>query len=308
MISKSWGNSLDAQSTTSSAPILTFDVGGSHISAGICNLNSLQVISLASGSLHEGFTSDDFVNLLYDLGCKVAGNPPNVAGAALAVPGPFDFAAGVSYMRHKLRSLYGLDLRRALADRFGLDPGQICFLNDACAFLLGEVGAGAARGARRAVGIGLGTGIGSAFARDGHWVTDGEGVPPGGEIWDLPYGTGTVEDLLSTRALKKDYAMRTGRDEEVVAIANAAATDAGARQVFETFGLHLGQVFRDILAPFAPDIVVIGGGISRSADLFLPSAQKQLAGTGFHLVTSTLLDKAPLVGAASFWREACVVQ
>ncbi len=295
---------MNAELSAPSASILVFDVGGSHVSAGLCNINNLQVVHVASAALLEDSTAGDFVNLLHGLACKVAGTPQSVTGASLAFPGPFDFAAGISHIRHKLKSLYGVDLRKALASRFGWEPGQIRFLNDAGASLLGEVGAGAARGARRAVGIGLGTGIGSAFALDGHWVTSGEGVPPGGEIWDFPYGAGTVEDLISTRAIKSDYAAHTGRDEDVAAIAAAAATDPAARQVFETFGTHLGQVFRDILAPFSPDVIVIGGGISRSAELFLPSAQTQLNGFHFKLVTSSLLDKAALAGAAVYWRDA----
>lgn len=283
--------------------VLAFDVGGSHLTAGLCDVNSLQVSSMDRTPLGEDPTFEEFVDLVFQLGNKVAGNLRNVAGASMAFPGPFDFEAGISHMRHKLKSLYGLDLRGELACRFGWASDQFCFLNDAVAFLLGEVGAGAAYGAERAVGIVLGTGIGSAFSCNGRQVTSGGNVPPGGEIWNLPYGKGTVEDLLSTRALRGAYALRTGRDLDVVTIASVADSDADARQVFETFGLDLGQVLRELLVPFAPQVVVIGGGISRSARLFLPFAQEQLNGFGLQLVTSRLLDEAPLVGAAAFWRD-----
>ena len=93
----------------------------------------------------------------------------------------------MSLMRHKLPFLYGVDLRQALAPRIGCDPVQVRFLNDADAYLLGEVGAGAAKGFGRAVGLTLGTGIGSAFAVDGRLVTPGPGVPKDGEIWNVPY-------------------------------------------------------------------------------------------------------------------------
>jgi glucokinase len=252
----------------------------------------------------EGIASfDDFVNLLHRLGREAAGDEKNIAGASLAVPGPFDCEAGVSLMEHKLQFLYRKDLRGALAAKFSWSPDQLRFLNDACSFLLGEVGAGSVRGAARAAGLTLGTGVGSAFAVDGRAVTEGKGVPPGGEIWDYPYAGGTVEDLISTRKLKADYLALTGRDEEVVAIAKAAQTEPAARQVFEAFGSNLGHVLRDVIAPFMPDMVVIGGGISRSASLFLPHAERKIAGMGFSVVTSTLLDQAPLVGAAQYWRE-----
>jgi glucokinase len=307
MITKSWESPLTLE-TPDGASVLAFDVGGSHIAGALCKLNDLRVLRLTSAPLPSEGSSEEFVSLVHQLGTSAANGLSKVVGAVLAVPGPFDCVAGVSHMRHKLKSLYGIDLRAALAQRFGWVPSQICFLNDAGAFLLGELEAGAARGAKRAVGIALGTGIGSAFARDGIWVTKGEGVPPGGEIWNLPYGEGIVEDRVSTSAIRKEYAARTGRDLDVITIASLAEVDPDARIVFQNFGHNLGDVFRDILAPFAPDVVVIGGGISRSAHLFLPHAQNQLNGFAFKLVTSSLLDEAPLVGAAAFWRNGSDTQ
>jgi len=290
--------------TTSGSFILSFDVGGSHVSACRCELDTLRVVQVANAPLGEVASFEGFVDTLYLLGREVRAGLGSVAGAALAVPGPFDCARGVSLMQHKLQALYGRDLRGAVAARFGLAPDRIRFLNDAAAFLLGEVSVGSARGASRAAGLTLGTGIGSAFAQDGHALLQGDGVPPGGEVWNLPYKDGTVEDLISTRALKKDYAALTGRDLEVKEIAAAAPADSCARQVFATFGEHLGDVIRDVVAPFHPELVVIGGGISRSSALFLPMAQKR-AGAGLRLVPSTLLYEAHLVGAAYFWREEC---
>ena len=283
--------------------VLGYDVGGSHVSAGLCRLEDLKVVHVASAPLAGVDTFDEFADLLYRLGTEAAQRETSLAGASLAVPFPFDCEAGISLMEHKLTALYRRDLRGALAERFGWNRDQFLFLNDAGAYLLGEVGAGAVKGANRAVGLTLGTGVGCAFAVDGATVREGEGVPPGGEIWNYPYAGATVEDLISTRAIKAEYLARTGRDEEVSAIAAAAETDADARAVFEIFGEHLGQVLRDVVAPFHPEKVVIGGGIARSAGLFLPAAEKQIAGLGFTIVQSALWDQAPLAGAAHFWRE-----
>lgn len=287
--------------------VLSFDVGGSHVTAGLCNLLDLKVMHTAAAPLAAVDTFDGFADLLFRLGTEAAAGEKSIAGASLAVPFPFDCEAGVSLMEHKLNFLYGKSLRNALATRFGWTPDRLRFLNDAGAYLLGEVGAGAVEGAERAVGLTLGTGVGCAFAVDGAQVTEGEGVPPGGEIWNFPYAGGTVEDLISTRAIKSEFLARTGRDVEVAAIAASAANNSDAREVFEEFGLHLGQVLHDVIAPFHPSMVMIGGGISRSAHLFLPTAEKQIEGLGFRVVQSALQDQAPLVGAAHFWRKGEVV-
>ena len=283
--------------------VLTFDVGGSHVSAGLCTLPNLDLIRTATGSLHDISSFFGFVDLIHRLGFEAAASEKNIAGASLAVPGPFDHEAGISLMEHKLQYLHARDLRGALARAYGWQPEQFRFLNDAAAYLLGEIGRGAAMGAERAVGLTLGTGIGSAFAVHGRHLTQGQGVPPGGEIWNYPYAGATVEDLISTRRLKSDYLALTGSDREVADIASLAPSDADARQVFADFGIHLGHVLRDVIAPFHPEVVVLGGGISRSAPLFLPSVEAEIRGLGFRVATSTLLDQAPLVGAAQFWRE-----
>jgi glucokinase len=50
-------------------------------------------------------------------------------------------------------------------------------------------------------------------------------------------------------------------------------------------------------------VVVVGGGIARSAELFLPIAQRHLQDLKLRLVPSTLFDRAQLVGAAAYWRD-----
>jgi len=281
--------------------VLVYDVGGSHVSAAICLSGAYRLGPVASAPHPAEQTGEAFIQLLYLLGVKAIESWGNVGGAEIAIPGPFDFAAGVSHMRHKLPYLYGVDLRAGLAERFGWQPAKVRFLLDSAAFLLGELGAGEARGVERAVGITLGTGIGSAFAVNDQIVTEEKGVPPGGEIWNLPYEGGIVEDFVSTRAIQGSYQKRTGKLLKVAEIAAATPGNADAVAVFTEFGSHLGRALRMILPEFNPKIVVLGGGISRSAQIFLPAAIKHLEGTEMQLRVSKLLDNAPLVGAAVAW-------
>lgn len=283
--------------------VLSFDVGGSHVTAGLCRLSDLEILHEAGAPLGDVESFESFVNLLDRLGKQVSASAGRPSGAALAVPFPFDCEAGVSLMEHKLKPLYGRSLRAALAERFGWAPSQLRFLKDATAYLLGELAAGSAKGAARAVGLTLGTGIGCAFAVNGRPVTSGEGVPEEGEIWNLPYAGATVEDLISTRAIRAAYKARTGCDPEVSDVARSAGSDPAARAVFEEFGTHLGQALRDVIAPFRPDRVVLGGGIARAAELFLPATEREVSGLGFQVVIATLFDRAPLAGAAHFWRD-----
>lgn len=284
--------------------VLVFDVGGSHVSAAVFLGGGFRLGPVCTAPHPSAQTSEAFVHLLRTLGVSAAAGFDHVTGAALALPGPFDFKAGISLMRHKLPYLYGIDLRQAIAGRFGWKPSQVLFLNDANAYLLGEIGAGAARGFARAVGITLGTGVGSAFAVDGHLVIDGPGVPPGGEIWNLPYEGGIVEDFVSSRAISDNYERRTGKACAVAALAAAVPSDCSAEEVFTEFGANLGRVLGTMLSGFAPDVVVLGGGISRAADLILPAAQSQLKNPVLQLRVAELQDRAPLVGCGTAWMNA----
>jgi glucokinase len=282
--------------------VLAYDVGGSHISAAVFDRANHQLSGLVTAGYPSEQSTATFLDVLQSLAEKATQGQDGVAGTCLAFPGPFDYQAGVSWIQHKLAYLYGFDLRAALASRLGLPPSAIRFLNDAAAYLVGEMAAGAASGVHRVVGITLGTGVGSGFGVDGHVIREGPGVPPGGEIWNVPYQEGILEDQISTRAIQKTYRERTGQEREVAAIAGDAARDSLAAQVFADFGRTLGVALRSVLGEFGPNVIVLGGGISRSAHLFLPAAQSEI-GTFAELRVSALGDRAPLVGAGAAWFE-----
>ena len=120
------------------------------------------------------------------------------------MPGPFDYANGVCLLTHKLEPLHGVDMKRALADALRSTPASITFVNDADAFLLGEAWVGAARGHRRAAGVTLGTGLGSAFLEDGRIVDTGPRVPFEGSLHLVAYRGRPAEETVSGAALLRE--------------------------------------------------------------------------------------------------------
>jgi len=281
--------------------VLVYDVGGSHIAAAVCHRQEYRLGNVVRADLPTEQSSDAFVGVLHSLGLKAA-EGLMVEGAELAMPGPFDYEKGIAWLKHKMPYLYGVNVSEALAAQFGWKASQARFLNDAAAYLLGEVGAGAAKGVKRVVCFTLGTGVGSGFAVDGRMVTEGKGVPPGGEIWNVPYEGGIVEDRISTRALQKAYKERKGQEREVASIAHyAGGGEPEATAVFEEFGKTLGIAIKSLLSDFAPDVVVLGGGISRSASLFIDRVKAELKDTAIEVRIAMLGDNAPLAGAGVAW-------
>jgi glucokinase len=287
-----------------SSPVAgALEIGGTHVTAARIDVTAREV---EFGTLrrldlpHDG-TRDVLLAVIRDAALGAATHETRRWG--VAVPGPFDYERGICTIEGvaKLDALYGVDLRTELSSAIGVEPASVRFLNDADAFLFGEWWAGVARGHNAAMGVTLGTGLGSAFLRDGTLLTEGEGVPPDARLDLIRFRGGTVEDVLSRRGLLAAYRRAGGRAPDVAEIAARAQNgDAPALAAFRAFGAALGEFLTPWIQRFAPTGLVFGGGIARSWPLFgdafeaacLPAAS--IASTG----VAARLDEAPLLGAA----------
>ncbi len=89
--------------------------------------------------------------------------------------------------------------------------------------------------------------------------------------------------------------------EEVLDIAIAAKNgDAAAIQVFNETGAHLAAILYDIIRDNEVEGLFLGGAISKSAELFLPSLKEGLCGTPLKFIQKAEdIDNAPLYGTIS---------
>jgi glucokinase len=275
------------------------DVGGTHVTAARVILGSATLERRVRVQLHASSSGSELVAAI--AGAATEAELPGAGPIGVAMPGPFDYDAGVSRISHKLTGLYGVDLRRELANALGVAPPAITFLNDAHAFLLGEWWAGAARGHDRAVGVTLGTGLGSAFLADGRLVDSGPDVPLGGEVYRLEYGSAPVEDTISRGALLERYAARSEPRLDVEQIADRArAGEPRAKAAFVDLGTSLAEFLTPLLQTFAPTCLVVGGSIAHAWDLLGPPVKRALLVDGMTISRADRIDDAPLLGAARF--------
>lgn len=284
---------------TATGVVGALDIGGTHVTAGRVHLSSATVAPGARVRLE--FTSGTtLLERILEAATSVA--TPQTRRFGVAAPGPFDYEAGVCLVSHKLPGLYGIDLRSELAAAVGLDGRDVSFLNDAEAFLLGEWWAGAARGHTRALGITLGTGLGSAFLEEGRFVRSGPRVPADGALYRLAFRRRPVEETISRRALLHRYGADRDGGPDVEEIARRArAADARARRVFEDLAADLAEFLAAPLAAFAPSCLVVGGSIARAWDLLGPTLLQRLAAFRPLVVAHAVnIDDAPLLGAAAY--------
>lgn len=194
-----------------------------------------------------------------------------VAAPGLARPD----GACIDWMQGRLDRVQGLNWT-AYLNR----PQSVPALNDAQAALLGEVWQGAAAGARNAMLLTLGTGVGGALMVDGHVLRGHIGraghlghvcLNPDGEP-DVTGVPGSLEDAIGNCTLFRRSNGRFSSTHELVAAHLAGDADASTVWLTSVKALACGAA--SLINVADPEVVIIGGGIARcGAALFEPLAQ-----------------------------------
>ncbi|EHQ25772.1 ROK family protein [Mucilaginibacter paludis] len=284
--------------------VLGIDIGGSHITAGLVDMNTQQVLKQTYfRTLVNSFgTAEEILDSWTVIINKVF-NTVNVSEKkiGIAVPGPFDYEAGISYIggNKKYDSLYGLNIKKLLAQKLNIPEENILFMNDAASFLQGEIFAGVAVNQRNVIGLTFGTGLGTATCQDGVVADAG--------LWNSPLFDGIAEDYISTRWFLKYYFEKTDINViDVKALDGIAATSAVARAVFRKFGDNVSVFLKAFIERENPEMIVLGGNISKAYARFLPHLTNNLKKQGINIPirVTKLGELAPLLGAASCWAKA----
>ncbi len=254
---------------------------------------SAQILNAFSQAASSG------MRMAYDAGAAIT-------GCGIAFPGPFDYESGISRMTHKMQAIAGVALTPVLKNVLGDMP--VRYLHDSTAYLIGEAVCGAASNAVSPACVMLGTGFGFAYMKKGR-VRVGFDQRPHVILWNAPFQDGIVEDYVSRRAIRERFAKAAGMDvppdvKEIAAM--ALMGNETALHTFRVTGELLADILRPVLLSLDCDLLVIGGQIARSAELFWHTVQ---AGLHIPVRVAEHLDDAALIGAARYCamdKEACV--
>ncbi|MCS7248336.1 MAG: ROK family transcriptional regulator [Anaerolineales bacterium] len=236
-----------------------------------------------------------------------------VLGIGVGAPGVTLFDEGIVIWAPSL-GWRDLPLRDLLAQRFGL---EVVVENDVNLAALGEYGFGVAKGASSLVCLAVGTGIGSGIVLDrkiyrGYHQSAGEvgyllpcrealgkRYEHFGALESLASGTGVVQraqELIRARGLAVELESLTA--EKVFDLARSGVDWAQAL-VDETVD-YLALVIAAISVVLDPEVIVLGGGVSRSADVLVEPILNRLQGclpAPVRLVVSNLGYRAAVMGA-----------
>jgi glucokinase len=278
-----------------SAPLaLGIDIGGSHITGGMVDLAQKKVIegSVVRQLVNRHAPAEEILNVWAGtINDRLLNFQQPVTRVGFAMPGPFDYPNGICLIKgfDKYEALYGLNIRQELAARTGVPPEQIVFRNDADAFLDGELYGGAGEGFSRALGLTLGTGLGSCLYVEGEITNAGLNV--------LPFKHGMAEEYLSTRWFIKAYQQQTGKQVNgVKELADRYNEDETARLIFNEFSTNLGELLQHCLHTFNIQAIIIGGNISNAYSLFIDGVMKQLPANAI-IKKAILGEQAAMIGA-----------
>ena len=273
------------------------DIGGSHITAAVVNLVSgtINESSLRRMPVDSHASADEILTTwATTVRQTIQSDNLSECQIGIAMPGPFDYENGICWMKNvnKYDHLYGLDIRRELAARLTISPAQICFSNDAEAFLAGEMVFGAGKGFAKGLGITLGTGLGTSLFENGKASDLALGI-------NHPLHEGVAEDYISTRWFIKRYFQLTQHSiTGVKELVDTYETNPAARQTFDEFAQNLSIIMEEFVALYQPDVIVFGGNIAQSSELFFPAIKTRLMNQ-VALRQSALNEYAALMGAVS---------
>ncbi|WP_300266695.1 polyphosphate--glucose phosphotransferase [Microbacterium sp.] len=242
------------------AKAIGVDIGGTGIKAGIVDLSQGKLESdRIRVDTPKGATPKDVLNAVVEvldtLDVRSSNLPLGVAFPAIVKNGKTLSAANVS------DDWVGFEAEKFFEDGLGR---HITFVNDADAAGVAEVRHGAARDVSGlTILTTLGTGIGSAFLYDGQLL-------PNTELGHLDYKGDSIERWTAYSAMERESLS------------------------WEDWSARLQVFYSHVEFLFSPDMFVVGGGVSKHPESFLPLLELNTP-----IIPAIHRNSSGIIGAAS---------
>jgi glucokinase-like ROK family protein len=259
---------------------------------------------------------------------KREGTLEQVSAVGIGVPGPVEFAKGVLIAPPLMPNWENFPIKQFVSKTF--TNATVVVDNDVNIMALGELYAGGGKGLSNFIWVKIGTGIGSGIIANGEIYRGASGVAGNiGHIEADHNGTicrcgnrGCLEAMAAGPpiAQRGKQASEEGRspflaqrliDNDGKLTANdigeaAAGGDTAAIEIIRDSGWLIGSVLAGLVEFFNPEVIYIGGGVSKIGFTLLSSIRQAilqranpLSTRDLHVEYSQLGDTAGVVGAIS---------
>ncbi len=312
-------------------PVLAIDLGGTKIAAAVIDGSQVVAREYVPTLAAEG--PEAVISRIFTAADRLLGagklSVSKLDSVSIAAAGGVS-NDGVITSSPNLPGWSNVPLRDIVRKRYGVD---VFVVNDASAAALGEHRLGAGRGTKNLVYLTVSTGIGGGIIINGRLYLGAGGCA--GEVGHMTVDIngagcacgsyGCLEVLASGTAVAKEAIRRigsgekstlagmVGKPEDITAekVAEAARGGDGlAADVIRRAAAALGVGLVNVANIFNPEMIVIGGGMSKMGEMLLAPAREVVMSRAFKLcaqavriVPAQLGDDAGLLGAAVFARE-----
>jgi glucokinase len=198
--------------------------------------------------------------------CETIGKvlQPKVRAIGICVPSLVK--NGVVYSVANIPSWKEVPLKKLLEKRF---HRPVYVNNDAKCFALGELHFGQGRGRKNLVGLIIGTGLGCGVIINGQLYTGSNGSA--GELGHAPYQAEEFEHYCSGRFFQREFGLDAAEVQK-----RAETGDFKAAEMLARFGDHFADVIMTVLYAYDPEMIVLGGGVSKAYPFFEKRMREKL--------------------------------
>ncbi len=276
--------------------VIGIDLGGTNARAGL--VVGGRLAEVRSVPVRSRGTMEDVLEDIFRAADPLMGG--SVAGIGAGVPSVIDLKTGVVYDVQNIRSWKKVPLKAILEERY---RKPVYVNNDANCFAAGEKYFGKAQPYDSAVGLIVGTGLGAGVIANGR-LYSGRNCGAG-EFGMLPYLDKNFEAYASGQFFVNVHGL-SGRE----AFDRAEQGDAKALRLFEEFGVHLGEAVKAICYAVDPEVIVMGGSVSKAFKYFRARMMDTFQSFAYAITKERLIievsetENIAILGAAALYYDA----
>lgn len=298
------------------------DIGGTKIAVGLVDDDGRVLSRTECPTDAERGYAEALARIENMLRAMVTAADAELSGVGIGSTGPVDPFTGEFGDVNFFPAWRGQNPVQDLARIFGV---RVAMENDADAAALAEAVWGAGKNKKHLIYVTVGTGIGAGIVLDGQLYRGVDGAHPeiGHHVIDTSGPlcmcgfSGCWESLAAGPAMvswldsvmPEDYPHRDHLTAKRICEL-ARAGDELARLAVDREGRYLGLGLANLVTLFAPDAIVLGGSVMKSAALFLEEIRKTICQCcrfvpyeKTDLTLASLGEDANLIGAARVWHH-----
>ncbi len=293
------------------------DLGGTNIAVGLVD-EKLNILRKGSVPTRAERPMDEVIADMADLCKKIINDQgieiSDVAYAGIASPGTCDSKNGVVVYSNNLK-MKNYPIAEKLSALTGIS--KVYIENDANAAAYAEIICGAANGAKNAIVITLGTGLGGGIIIDGkiysgsnfaggelgHTVIVSGGVPCScgrRGCWEA-YSSATALIRMTKEAMEKapdsvmhEISAAAGKVSGRTAFDAARKGDKAAKAVVDSYIDYLACGIGNMINIFQPEILCIGGGVCNEGEYLLKPLREKIISETYGNKLSAKIEKCAL--------------